>query len=259
MMLTPIIPTKKPVKTPIKFNGLDIKKLPIKGLNPIRETNTEKIHVTTSHTDNSISILIQDMRIAVRKNGTKYERHTQNITIASDLQYANVIMGHITALMKEFDNASSPLININIDALNVLASIGENTDMTEHFNKNAPVNMKTGYEKIAHDLGVTCGTATSIRVICNRLVPPEVKPKTNKTKVSVIFNDRLRRTMMQTPAFIDLFGRIKEIKELKAVANVVYTFVTNQTHKGKIESMYKNFSCVHSVKFETIEMVVETK
>ena len=225
-MLTPKIPTKKPVKTPIKFNGLDIKKLPIKGLNPIRET-TEKIHVTTtSHTDNSISILIKDMRIAVRKNGNKYERHTQNITIASDLQYANVIMGHITALMKEFDMS------------------GEIGAVSEEL---------TGYAKIAHELAEKCGTATSIRVICNRLVPPVEKPKTNKTKVSVTFNDRLRRSMQQTPAFIELFGRIKEIKELKAVANVEYSFITNQTHKGKIESQYKNFNCVSNITFETVD------
>lgn len=180
--------------------AVNLKKIPIYGLETEREHKEEKIYVTVSHTEKSIAIKLHDMSITIRTNGTKYERHTHNITVASDLQYANVIMGHITAQMKNLSNDMTAFITA-IQALNItqkelhkdseiaVSAIQKWLDTNYSYvgtlyfdvvNMTELFNMCEGYAKIAHDLSVKCGTASSIRIICNRLVPPAKKDNTKE-------------------------------------------------------------------------------
>lgn len=73
--------------------------------------------------------------------------------------------------------------------------------------------------------------------------------RSNKVAVTVIFNNNLSDRFMTTPVFLSLFDRIAEVRSKKAIAGNIYTFNTNHSHKGEIERMYMNFSCVQSVTF----------
>ncbi len=197
-MKAPVIPIsalQKKGAVTLLPKGAKVNMSHITGFSKLNEPKEEKIYVTASHTEKSITLLLSDMRITVRKNGTKYERNTHNITVASDLQYANVIMGYITAQMKHETDITAFITAIQ--ALNLTdKQINKDTDIsvnaiTKWLKENYPYvdidndvvnitdlfNMCEGYAKIAYNLSVKCGTASSIRIICNRLVPPVKKEK----------------------------------------------------------------------------------
>lgn len=183
---------KNAAKAPAKAGVLNLKKMPIYGIEKEREHKEDKIYVTVTHSDKSVIIKLHDMSFGVRLNGTKYERHSHNVTNTAELKYAGLVMGHITARMKEISNDMTSFIAA-IQALNITAKElhkdsviaveaiqkwldekypyveihTDTVDMSELF------TMCEGYAKIAYDLQTKCGTASSIRIIHNRIFPQD--------------------------------------------------------------------------------------
>jgi hypothetical protein len=173
-----------------------LNRLAIIGLTKERETKEEKICMLFTHTEKSIIVKFGDSSFGARINATKYERHSHNVTGSTDLQYAGVIIGHIIAQMKNMSNDMTDFIAA-IQALNITEkqlhkdSVIAVKAITKWLTEKYPYveihtetiemaelfNMCEGYAKICHELSVKGATATSIRILCNRLVPQEKKVK----------------------------------------------------------------------------------
>lgn len=186
---------------PTKTNGgkisniKDLKNSPIKFFDKEREPKVEKIHVNVSHTENSIVIKLHDMSISLRTNSGKFDRYTHNISNASELKFASEIQSYIKAKIKNMPNmndfiADIQALNITQTELNkdsiistdaIKTWINEKYPYIEFTSESITISdlfgMCEGYVKISHDIQTLCGTATSIRIILNRLVPPEKKEK----------------------------------------------------------------------------------
>ena len=64
--------------------------------------------------------------------------------------------------------------------------------------------------------------------------------------IRVVFNNRLQYRL-NTPSFLQLFGKIPEIANKTAIPNVSYVIRTNHVHYAKIVEQYATYGCIDSL------------
>lgn len=130
-----------PLKVPLKNNKPTkkiVNKLLIVPLIGQNEPEIEKICTVFSHTEKSINCINNTNKFQLRLIDSKFEIHSNGITDKSDIQYMNIILGYIKKELK----------------------------------------IPKTHEEICNVLNTLCGTATSLRIIVNRIYPkPPVERK----------------------------------------------------------------------------------
>ena len=168
-----------------------------------KEPAKQQFFATTS--PNSIMVKFGHISFGIRKNGSKFDSHTENITVSSDNQYVRLILSIIRKKVNELTDSKTFADNIVIvlqpEAAETLDSnritddsnVALTADLKKWLNANYPhikwdsieaLTMKFGdlynmcecYDKIAYELNTIGGTATSIRIYLNKFTKEETVP-----------------------------------------------------------------------------------